>query len=52
MSDTTTNNTKMAWLVFFISTLACIAFLMFLPEWFWVTLPFVLTSLVKAMDAM
>jgi len=53
MSNTTsTNNTKMAWVVFLISTLACIAFLIFLPEWFWVTLPFVLTSLVMGFDAM
>jgi len=40
-NSTSTNNTKMAWMVFFISTLACIGFLIFLPEWFWVTLPFV-----------
>ncbi|MFK7808733.1 MAG: hypothetical protein AB8F74_13095 [Saprospiraceae bacterium] len=55
MSNSTTtndNNTKMAWLVFLISTAACIGFLIFLPEWFWVTLPFVLTSLVKGFDAM
>jgi hypothetical protein len=53
MSNTTSkSNNKMVWMVFLISTLACVGFLIFLPEWFWVTLPFVLTSLVKGFDAM
>jgi len=56
MSNTTTttekNDTKMAWMVFFISLIACIGFLILLPEWFWVTLPFLITSLVKGFDAM
>jgi len=38
------------WVIFFISLIACIAFLIFLPEWFWVTLPFVFTYFVLSMD--
>jgi len=40
------------WLYFLVSTLIMIGFLVFLPEWFWVALPFSLTSLVMAFDAM
>lgn len=38
------------WIGFLVSLVACILFLMFLSEWFWVTLPFMLTSLVYALD--
>ena len=38
------------WLIFFVSFIAMIAFLVVLPEWFWVTLPFVFTYFVLAMD--
>ncbi len=51
MEQSTTSTTG-AWLLFLVSTVATIALLIFKPEWFWVTLPFVLTSLVKAMRAM
>jgi len=44
----TTENTRTFWMLFFVSLVACIAFLMFLPEWFWVTLPFLFTAFVKA----
>ena len=40
------------WMIFFISLIACIAFLIWLPQWFWVTLPSMFTYLVKALDAM
>jgi hypothetical protein len=39
------------WLLFFVSLCAFAAFLVFKPEWFWVTLPFVCTFLAGAMDA-
>ena len=38
------------WIMFFISTAIMIWLLMFHPEWFWAMLPFVATSLVKALD--
>jgi hypothetical protein len=43
-------STKKYWLYFMISMVAMIAFLILLPEWFWVMLPFVGTSFVYAMD--
>ncbi len=48
LMTTTTSNTGAAKLYFLISLVAIIAFLMFKPEWFWVVLPFLLTSFVKA----
>ena len=38
-------------MLFLVSLVACIAFLIFLPEWFWVTLPTLLTGLVSTFDA-
>jgi len=38
------------WLMFLVSLAICIGFLILLPEWFWVTLPFVFTYFVLAMD--
>lgn len=38
------------WLGFTLSVVVCALFLMFKSEWFWVTLPFMLTSLVYALD--
>jgi len=40
------------WILFFVSLVVCILMLIFLNEWFWVALPFVLTYLVKALDVM
>lgn len=40
------------WLYFLISTVAMIALLIFIPEWFWLALPFSLTYLAAAMDVM
>lgn len=45
-----TENPGMYWMATLASLVACIGFLMFLPEWFWVTLPFLFTSYVKAMN--
>jgi hypothetical protein len=39
------------WLLFLVSTAAVILLLMFADEWFWVALPFSLTYLVKALNA-
>ncbi len=37
-------------LLFLISLAGMVLFLMFKPEWFWVMMPFVGTTLVKALD--
>ncbi len=37
-------------ILFLIFLAGMILFLMFKPEWFWVMLPFVGTSIVKALD--
>ena len=39
------------WILFFISLAAFVGFLIFMPSFFWVTLPFLLTFLAGAMDA-
>ncbi|MDA8692562.1 hypothetical protein N9L92_00760 [Saprospiraceae bacterium] len=44
------SSTKTYWLIFIISMIGMIAFLVFLTPWFWVMLPFVGTSFVYAMD--
>jgi len=41
----------MDWIIFFISTAIMIAMLIYVPAWFWVPLPFVLTYLARAFDA-
>ena len=40
------------WLIALVSLVAIVLFLMFASEWFWVGLPFFLTSTVLAMDVM
>lgn len=44
-------NTGLYWLFTLVSTIATIAMLMFASEWFWLGLPFALTSVVLATDA-
>jgi hypothetical protein len=51
MEETKKKSRGIYWLLFFVSLIAFVAFLIFQPEWFWVTLPFVATSLASAMDA-
>lgn len=40
------------WILFFVSTAIMIAMLLFVPQWFWLVLPFSCTYLVKALDLM
>jgi len=40
------------WLITLVSAAACIGLLIFSPEWFWLTLPFLLTYFVKAIGLM
>ncbi len=51
--ETTTENksTRTDWILFAISTMVCLALLMYANEWFWVALPFVLTYFVRALRA-
>ena len=52
MSSEKTSGTATSWILFIISTIVMIALIIFIPEWFWLALPFSLTYLVKAFDAM
>lgn len=49
METTAKKSNTLDWIIFFVSTVICIALLMYASEWFWLALPFVLTYLVKAM---
>ena len=46
----TATSTGKYWIYFLISLVVTIGFLIILPEWFWVALPFLFTALVKAFD--
>ncbi len=50
---TSETNTSMLtdWLIFLVSLVVMILLLMYMNEWFWVALPFVLTYLAKALKA-
>ena len=50
--SSTTKSTVKYWLYFAVSLILTIGFLIILPEWFWVMLPFLLTYFVQAMDWM
>jgi len=50
--DTNTKSTGKYWVYFLISTVAMIAMMIIIPEWFWVLLPMVCTYFVMAMDWM
>lgn len=52
MEETKKTSKGLYWLLFFISFTALVLFLVFLPEWFWVTLPFTITFLAGALDAL
>ncbi len=45
-------STRTDWILFFVSLVAFIALLMYADEWFWIAMPFMLTYLVKALNAM
>jgi len=50
--STASKDTKKHWMIFALSMVATVAFLIILPEWFWVMLPFVFTSFIQGMDWM
>jgi hypothetical protein len=43
--------TPMDWIYFLVSLVITIAMLIWVPAWFWVPLPFTLTYLAKAFNA-
>jgi hypothetical protein len=50
---TTENKNKgLYWVITLVSAAACAGLLIFSPEWFWLTLPFLFTYFVKAIDMM
>lgn len=40
-----------SWIMFFVASIVCLAFLFIAPQWFWIPLPFVFTGFAKALDA-
>jgi hypothetical protein len=51
-TTTTTNSTGKYWLYFLISLVIFMLMLIFMNQWFWVAMPFMLTYLVMALDYM
>jgi hypothetical protein len=45
-------NKGLYWVITLVSLVACILLLLYAPEWFWLTLPFLLTYFVKAIGMM
>jgi len=45
-------NRRLYWMITFVSLIACVALIILAPEWFWLTLPFLLTFFVKAIGMM
>jgi plastocyanin domain-containing protein len=45
-------NRGLYWLIALVSLVACIGLIIVSPEWFWLTLPFLFTFLVKALGMM
>ena len=45
-------NKGLYWLITLVSAAACVGLLIFSPAWFWLTLPFLFTYFVKAIDMM
>ncbi|MEY3368023.1 MAG: hypothetical protein RI973_1178 [Bacteroidota bacterium] len=45
-------SSRTSWLLFVVSTVIMLLMLIWVPQWFWVVLPFSLTYLVQAMRLM
>ncbi len=52
MEQTAKKSNAIDWLIFLVSLSIMIYMLMYVDEWFWVVLPFVLTYFVKALRMM
>ena len=42
-------NRGLYWMITLVSAVACVALIMFKPEWCWLTFPFLTTFFVKAL---
>jgi hypothetical protein len=49
MTSESTTSSRMDWILFLVSLVIMIYMLMYVNEWFWVALPFVLTYLAKGL---
>ncbi len=45
-------NKGLYWLITLVSLVACVTLIIYKPEWFWLTLPFLTTYFVKAIGMM
>jgi plastocyanin domain-containing protein len=45
-------NKALYWMITLVSAVACVGLLIYKPEWFWLTLPFLFTYFVKAVGMM
>jgi hypothetical protein len=45
------NNRSKAWIMCGLGTIACLAALIMFPQWVWIPLPFALTGLAQAFEA-
>lgn len=52
MGEVKYSDNRTDWLIFFVSFIAFVLMLLFADEWFWITLPIMLTYLVKALKVM
>ena len=50
--STEKKSNAMDWILFLVWTVVFFVMLIWVPQWFWLVLPFPLTYLVKAMNAM
>ena len=50
MASNAQSSKRTYWLVFLVTLVIMLGFLVIDPTWFWVPLPFVLTAFVKAID--
>lgn len=46
------SSSMMDWVLFVVTAIITLVLLVFVPQWFWLVLPFPLTYLVKALNVM
>ncbi len=51
-TSTSKNSKAMDWILFLVFAILFVGMLIYADEWFWIPMPFMLTYLVKALDAM
>jgi hypothetical protein len=50
--NTEKTSTTTSWLLFIVSTIVLLVMLIWVPQWFWLAIPFPVTFLVQAMRLM